>query len=248
MNEQRKLTMQMAIFFLIVFVTFGTIIVKEKSTTLFLPKIESSINEYITDNYSSLNVTKGKVTYKDDKYTMKVTDKFNKNLYFYVTYSNKKITDTYEKDYLKGQSIITYLNKKIETSIKEKTNKTYKVEINNTYNNFSTKVKETLNKEQNLESLKIYTLKSEITTSWNTNTITKHISATMTTLNSKNITPKNYSFTITDKTDITKSVIINNLTYELVKNNTLTNIINDIINNEKTTILSDNKITYEYLN
>ena len=36
MNEGKKLTIQMAFFFLIVFVLFGTIIVKEKQNVLFL--------------------------------------------------------------------------------------------------------------------------------------------------------------------------------------------------------------------
>ena len=46
MNEQKKLTIQMAFFFLIVFVTFGAIVVKEKSTTLFMPKIEKHNQKY----------------------------------------------------------------------------------------------------------------------------------------------------------------------------------------------------------
>ena len=58
MSEQNKLTMQMAIFFLIVFVSFGTLVVKEKQNVLFKPKIENSINEYISNNYNDLDLKK----------------------------------------------------------------------------------------------------------------------------------------------------------------------------------------------
>lgn len=248
MKEQHKLTIQMAFFFLIIFVIFGTIILKEKQDILFLPKIETKLNEYLTTNYSSLNLKTSKIKSKNNKFTMKVMNPTNNNLYFYITYHNKKITDTYEKDYQEGNTLINYLNKEIEKIIKEKTNDSYKVKINNTYDNFSSKIKETLLKEEKLESLKIYTLEKELTTSWDSQTITKTISTIMTTLETENITPKNYTFIINDKNDITKSVKITNLTTKSIENNNLSIIINDIINDNKTSILSENNITYEYLN
>lgn len=248
MKEQHKLTIQMAFFFLIIFVIFGTIILKEKQDILFLPKIETKLNEYLTTNYSSLNLKTSKIKSKNNKFTMKVMNPTNNNLYFYITYHNKKITDTYEKDYQEGNTLINYLNKEIEKIIKEKTNDSYKVKINNTYDNFSSKIKETLLKEEKLESLKIYTLEKELTTSWDSQTITKTISTIMTTLETENITPKNYTFIINDKDDITKSVKITNLTTKSIENNNLSIIINDIINDNKTSILSENNITYEYLN
>lgn len=248
MKEQHKLTIQMAFFFLIIFVIFGTIILKEKQDILFLPKIETKLNKYLTTNYSSLNLKTSKIKSKNNKFTMKVMNPTNNNLYFYITYHNKKITDTYEKDYQEGNTLINYLNKEIEKIIKEKTNDSYKVKINNTYDNFSSKIKETLLKEEKLESLKIYTLEKELTTSWDSQTITKTISTIMTTLKAENITPKNFTFIINDKNDITKSVKITNLTTKSIENNNLSIIINDIINDNKTSILSENNITYEYLN
>ena len=244
MNEAKKLTIQMSIFFLIIFVTLGTIIIKEKSTILFLPKIENSLNTYIKENYNDIEFEKSKVTYKNNTYSIKLMNKENNNLYFYITYSNKKITDTYQDDYVEGKSLITHLNSKIENIILNKIDKTYKVSINNTYNNFSDKVQEKLIKEENLESLKIYTLETNITTTWDTTSITNEITTLITNLEENNITPKNYTITITDSSDITQSVKITNLT----KNDNLNLIISDIINNEKTSILDENNITYEYLN
>ena len=248
MNEQNKLTLQMALFFLCVIVIFGTIVIKEKSNELFLPKIENSINEYINENYSTLELQKEKINIENNTFTMKVMNKTNNNLYFYITYSNKTITDTYQKDYVEGQSLINQLNKQIENTIKNKTNQNYNVTINSTYDNFSTKVKELLLKEENIETLKIYTVETEITTSWDYETITNNISTIMTTLENNNITPKNYTIIVTDQNDITKSVKISNLTTKNLENNNLMYIINDIINNNNTSILTENKITYEYLN
>lgn len=248
MNTQNKLTMQMAIFFLIVFVLFGTIIVYEKKNELFLPKIENSINEYINENYSSLELKKEEIKIEDNTFIMKVMNKTNNNLYFYITYSNKKIKDTYQEDYEEGKTIINYLNNKLQKEIKDKTNLTCTISINNSYNNFSSKVKELLLEEKNIESLKIYTLETEIYSSWDYISITNKITDIMTTLEKNNITPKNYTIVVTDLNDITKSVKITNLTNKLIENNNLSIIINDIINNNNTSILNENEITYEYLN
>ena len=65
MNEQQTLTIKMALLFLIVFVFFGVIIVKEKFEVLFIPKVEKIFNTYLKDNYESLNypINKNKITY-----------------------------------------------------------------------------------------------------------------------------------------------------------------------------------------
>lgn len=248
MNEKIKLTIQMAIFFFIIFTIFSIIIIKEKTTNLLLPKIELKLNDYIMENYNDLDIKKGKTIIENNAYRMKVMNKTNNNLYFYISYSNKKISDTYKKDYVEGKTILEHSNKLIEKIITKKTNITCNIKINNTYNNFSDKVKELILEEKNLESLKIYTLETEISSTWDKTSITSSITNIMTTLEKEKITPKNYTITITDKKDITKSVKITNLTTQNIENNNLDIIINDIINNEKTNILSENKITYEYLN
>ena len=101
---------------------------------------------------------------------------------------------------------------------------------------------------ENIKTLKIYTIEKELTTSWDINTITNKITDTITTLEKKAYTPKNYSFIITNKNEITTSVKINNIKTSLINENKLQTIINDIINNNKTNILTENNITYEYLN
>ena len=248
MSEQNKLTMQMAIFFLIVFVSFGTLVVKEKQNILFKPKIENSINEYISNNYNDLDLKKSEVKIENNKFIMKVMNKTNENLYFYITYYKKEITDTYQKDYIEGNSLIPYINKQIENKINNIYSVNAKVTITNTLDNYSSQIKEKLLKEDKLENLKIYNLELEISTLWNNESITNKISDIMTTLEQKKITPKNYTIIVTNPTDITQSVKINNLTTKCLENNNLTIIINDIINNNNTDILKTYDISYEYLN
>lgn len=247
MNEGKKLTLQMAFFFLVVFVLFGTIIIKEKQNILFLPKIENSITNYISENYTELELEKETISEKNDIFSMKVKNPKNKNHYFYITYSNKKISDTYKTDYLEGKTLLTHLSNKLEKDIENKTNKKYEVTFDNTLNNYSEKVQAQL-LEENISSLKIYTVAKEIVTEWNQPTILNKITDIMTTPENEAFTPKNYTITITNIDDITQSVKITNLKSSLIKNDNLSIIINDIINNKETSILTENKITYEYLN
>lgn len=247
MNEGKKLTIQMALFFLVTFVLFGTIIIKEKQNIIFLPKIENSISKYMNDTYQDLILEKDKVTEENNVFTMKVKNIKNKNHYFYIKYSNKKITDTYKTDYLEGKTILNHLSTKLEKDIYKETNITYKVSFDNKFNSYSEKVQKLL-LEENIKTLKVYTIEKEITTSWEINNITKTISDTMTTLEKKQFTPKNYTFIITNEKDITQSIKINNLKSSLINENKLQTIISDIISNNKSIILTENKITYEYLN
>lgn len=247
MNEGKKLTIQMALFFLVIFVVFGTIVIKEKQNIIFLPKIENSISEYMNNTYQNLSLEKDKVTEKNNVFTMKVKNIKNKNHYFYIKYSNKKITDTYKTDYLEGKTILKHLSTKLEKDIYKETNISYKVSFDNKFNNYSEKVQKLL-LEENIKTLKVYTIEKEITTSWEINNITKILTDTMTTLEKKQFTPKNYTFIITNEKDITQSIKINNLKSSLINENKLQTIISDIISNNKSIILTENKITYEYLN
>lgn len=250
MKSSKSLTIGMTIFCFFVFVSFGVIIVTEKASVLMIPKIEKKLTKYLETEYKDIKneLKTNQTIYKNTEFKMKVESKQNKNLYFTITYSNKKITDDYEKNFVKGETFLKYISKQIDNNIKIKTNKNYSITINTTLDKFSSKVKEKLLSENSLESLKIYTLETELTTkSWNETQISKIISDFINSLEEKNITPKNYILIITDKEDITKSVKISNITKDIIENNTINLIISDIINNRKDNIDKTN-ITYEYLN
>lgn len=251
MKEQTKLLIQMSILFSVTFVIFGIIIVKEKSNIILNTKIEKIITQYIDQNYSEITTTlkKGKISYKDNTYTMKLTSTKNEHLYFYIKYSNKNIIDTYEKDYIKGKSLLSYISKKIEKNIKEITNENVTIKIDKTFDQLTEKVQKEILQENNLQQLRFYNLTKKLSVNdWSTIEISQKISTFITNMESQNIKPRTYSLIITNQNYITKSLEINNLTYELIKNNTYIEIIDDIINNKNSSIIKKHNITYKYLN
>lgn len=251
MKQDKKLTLEMFLLFIIIFITFGTIVLTEKLAPYNIPKVDKKLNNYLKENYKEIldEVKINDTTYKNTVYKLKITHKENKNLYFYINYENKNISDTYKTDYLKGKTLLTKISKDIEKEIKSKTKKEVKVTITKNLNDFSNQVKKRLLEEENLLSLKIYTLNLEYEINeFNTENIINIIKIKTSSFEKQNITPKNFNITITDKNDITKSVEINNITTELVNSTSFNQIISDIINKEKSNILKENNITYQYLN
>lgn len=251
MKERNKLTLQMSLLFMIVFVFFGVIIVNEKLSPLKIPKIKEKLEVYINDNYTDIlnDIEMQEVEYKEMKYQTKITSKENENYYFYVYYENKKITDTYKKDYIEGQSILNYQKDKIIENIKKKTKTTYKVTMSRKLDKYTDSLRNKIITSNNPESLKIYNLEGTITVSkFDTTHIVNTIKALNDNYESKNITPKTYTFTIPnpDKEEI--AVKISNLSTDAIESNDFTNIINDIINKKKSNLLSNYDIDYEYLN
>ncbi len=248
MKESNKLMLQMSLLFLVVFVTFGCIIVNEKLSFLKIPKVTEKITEYIDKNYSNIkdNLIINKVSYQKLKYEVKINNKNNSHLYFYIFYQDKKITDTYKEDYVKGKSIITYQENIIKKNIKKKTNTNYKIKILNTLDKYTDKLKENIINSKNPETLKIYNIESNLVISkFDLKNIVNCIKAFDNNMQSKNIIPKNYTFTIINPEDETIAVKIKNISSEFINNDDFENTINDIINKRK---LNTDVLTYEYLN
>lgn len=239
-----------AIFTLIVIVAFGLIIVNEKGGKMFLPKATNKINNYINENYSQIkeDISIEKIDYKNRIFTAKVTSKKNKHLSFNITYKNKSIKDTYKKDYIEGNSLLTYLNKKNEEEILKKTNTNYKSHAITTLDKYTNNVKDEIINEKNLLSLKYYYLEKEITTDFKVENIINEISKNIELNTKNNITPKYYKFILINKTDTTNVIEIKNITEEFINNNKKEQIIKDIISKNDSQILKDNKIKYKYLN
>lgn len=248
MKEQKKLTLGMAIFSFILFVCFGVIIVTEKSAPYFSTRIDKKLNEYLKNNYTSIinNFNIGNTNYKNTAYQLKITSQENKDLYFYLKYSNRKITDTYQEDYLEGKTLLTKISKDIEQELNKKYAKNFNVKVLTTLDKFSNQVRSKIIKEENIISLPIYSLETNITTIWNTQLITTEIQNFHNTLVQDNITPKSYNLTIIDANKENKSIKINNLTKDIIENNdNLTIIINEILSGKNSDILKENNITYK---
>ncbi len=251
MNEQQKLTFKMALFFLIIFVFFGVIIVKEKLNVIFLPKVEKIFDEYLQDNYTSIysSIKKNKISYKNDTFKIKLTSKENKNHYFYITYSKKKLKDTYKKDYLEGSSIISHITNEIEKDILKKTKEEAIVSIKEKLNDFPKQVQEKILQADTYSDLNLYNVEKEyIVNKWSSTEITSLILKFTNSLKENNITPKSYSFIITDANDLTKTISISNLKDDLLTEATLEKIVSDCLNNNNSELLESNEVSFKYLN
>lgn len=251
MKEQKKLTLGMAIFTFIIFVSFGVIILNEKSAPYFAPKIEKKLLTYLKeeykDEYNDFNV--GTTIYSKTKYSLKVTSKKNKNLYFNIFYNDKKITDTYKEDYKQGKTLLDFITKKIEKSLKNKYNQDFTITMSKSLDEYSKQIQDNLILKNDLKLLKIYTLETTISSKWNTTDIGTKIIKLNSNLKEDDLIPRSYNITIINSKDPTKSLKINNLSPEIIEDSTLlSSIISDIIKNEKSELLSKNNITYKYFN
>lgn len=242
MNKQKKLSFERGIFVFIVFVLLGVIVVTEKFGSIMIPKITKKMNNYIEENYKDLNLNTNDVTFKNTTYTMKLESKENKHHYFYINYYNRKITDTYKKDYVEGKNLLNHIKEKLKKEINNKTNTTCDIEITSTLDKYTESVQERIIKEDNLLELKFFIVKKELVIKeWNEENITTKINTFINKFDG--ITPKSYKIIITNKDDITESIEIQNITKEISKE-----IIHDIIKDEKSDLLKENKITYKNLN
>jgi len=249
MKEQKKLIIGRGIFAFIVFVCLGVIVVTEKSGEYLIPRAKEKMNSYLEEKYKDEQLYLENVTYKASTYKGKVLSIKNKNHYFYVYYTNKKITDTYKKDYLEGKNLLNYTENKLKKTIKEKVGITCNIEIITKLNTFTEKVQERIITEDNLLSLKFYNIKKELLIdSWTDKEILKEITNFIKNIKSQNITPKYYKITITNKKDITNSIEISNLTEGFLNEEYQYQIINAIINKSNEKLLKQKNITYKYLN
>lgn len=251
MQKQRRLLFARNVFLFIIFVCFGVIIVTEKASGLLIPRVKTKMEDYLSSNYAEIQDTLkiDTVTYDKTIYKMKVTNDKNKDHFFYICYSEKKMTDTYKEDYLEGKQLFKKITKNLEKSIRSKTNQSVTVEVISTLDNFTEIVKDRIIKEDNLLELKFYTIKKELPINdWTAKTITTEIIETMNKFIDKNITPKNYTFIITNKEDISESIEISNITEEFIDNKDNRQIIEDIMSDNNSKLVKTNKIKYKFLN
>ena len=245
MKKERHLLLARNIFVFFVFIALTLVVVSEKGIELVIPKVQKEMESYLTEKYPELNnIKKSTVTYQSNKYQMKITSKNNKNLYFYINRKNKKITDTYQKDYVEGNSLFSYLTKKLQNEIKQKTSTNIKVNILSTLDKYTTKTKEQILLEDNLLQLKFFIIeKEELVKEWNATAITNQLINSIELFTNNDITPKSYTFNITNEEDITESIEIKNIN----KDSLTKEIIQDILDDNYSKRLRDNKIKYNYL-
>ena len=249
MKKQKKLLFARNIFFFFIIIIFTIIIMSEKKDTILIPKATKKIASYIEDKYNNDDFKLGDVSYKNNKYTMKVSSKENNKRYFFIYYTKTGITDSYQNDYIEGKSFLSNLKKDLEKSIKSIVNTKVTVEIPTTLDQYTDAVRERILNEDNLLELKIYIIKEELfIKEWDPVEIEKQIEQCITKYTNSNITPKSFTIIINNDNEITESIEINNLTTDFINNPSKIEIINDILNDNNSILLKTNKITYVYKN
>ena len=120
MNSKNSLLLGRGIFIIFTIVALGLIVMNEKGGSLFLNKIDKQLENHFETNYQDIknNVIVKEAKYKEGLFQKKIVSKENNNLFFYIEYKDKKITDTYTKDYKEGKTLFNYLNKELEKEIK----------------------------------------------------------------------------------------------------------------------------------
>ena len=123
-HKMNRLMLGQALLLGVIIVFFGFIIVREKVPSLKAEDEEEAINNYYKENYSELNVKKGKFIYnkKDNCYSITYYDKDYDELNFTIKSINNKITDNYEESFVKGKKII----ENSEKLVLEKYNEVFK--------------------------------------------------------------------------------------------------------------------------
>ncbi len=99
----------------VILVFCGTVIINEKLPKLNAKKEEEKINNYYNENYSNLDVRKGKFKYNenDNSYSITYYDKDFKNLNFTIKSKNNKISDNYKSNFVRGKTVIDNAKKKV---------------------------------------------------------------------------------------------------------------------------------------
>lgn len=249
MNKQKKLILQRNIFIIILFVFFGTIIINNKKEVILKPKALNKINEYIDEHYSDIknDLILEDPTFKNNRFTMKIKSKINNNLYFYISYGNRKIKDTYPNDYLKGNTLLNKIKDDLKKEIKNKTNIDSNITINTTLDECPNNLKTKILEEDNLSTLKIYDVEIELLIDkWDKDEIINKIDNIIKKFTTNNISPKKYNLILENKNDITEILIINNIAENFIKDKNKEIIINDIINKSDSKIVKDSNITFEW--
>lgn len=247
-KTESKLYFEMTIFFFIVVLCFGLLIIKEKSESFKKDKVNKKIDEYIDTNYKDIKneFKKSKLKYKNNTYTVKISNTENKNLYFSISYKNNKINSTYKKDYLEGKSLFSFLEKNMNYKLKKLNNDNYYKDLKVTYDltldNCTPAIKNKLIKGN--YDLSLYTINDKRSISLNKDTLQTELLKLHNYILSLNLNPKEYNVTYTDINNETKSIniIINE---ETLKNNIDAGRI--IIENDEKN-LNLNNIKVKYLN
>ncbi len=234
MQKQMKLTIGMALLFLVTFVFFGVIILYEKGNLLLYPILEKKLTDYFEKNYQEIKeeVQKKelKFNFDDKSYSIEYQNKKHPDLSFFLLYTKKKkIQSTYQEDYIEGKTLLDKKCKKISKEIQ-------KLLQNENFSSIQVKKKRTLNEVNTKEKKKLLEGEGKeisfyqvvVTTSLSNldgKEIQKILKKMDTILEEEDYNPETYQAKFLLSEDKTRGVKIQNITREILQKNQLETIL-----------------------
>lgn len=233
---------QMAIFFLFTFVSFGIIILHEKGNIILYPKIEKELHHYFEKHYQTIQneVIEGKLVYsfQEKSYSLLYQNQKNHDLSFELIYhKNKKITSTYQKDYVEGNQFLKkttmQIQKEIEKILQENVSKV-NIESTMTLDKMKSKTKKQLLKQP---SKKIAFYEVQFTTTLlnlSAHEMQEKLKKIDALLEENECNPLYYQGKFVLQSDGTRGLILRNITRDIIQKGELETILNQLYQEEKT--------------
>jgi len=248
-KKEKILIYQMAIFFLIIFVFFGVLLLQYKGNPFQFVVAKKEILKYAKEQYNNFEqrFSMGEVTYhhQDKSYNSIISYNENPKVTFIISFNkDKTISDTYDYDYIKGGSYLLRLEEELTTKWKKevKDDKFFQ-----SYSYFSIKFNETLDKmeEKTKEELlagifpdltkPLFYLDATITLEeMNVNSFSQVFKDIQQKVKNTTLSPLYYQVMIYDKNNPKSGIEISNVTPKLIEeDNILEAITQSLVDEEK---------------
>lgn len=260
MREKRNLIFGRSFFFLIIFIIFGVIVILEKGNPIKFYVAKKELESYIEENYPSLyqefDVSSLSFKPKENSYNITVHDKRNKDLLFRIYYgNNNKVIDTYQEDYIEGNTYRLLVENKMTKTLQDKIKKnslskefsSYKVSMLTSLDKLDSSDRDALINKKNISELNIYTIEAT-TNATNMNAINyaeKFLNLCKLT-EEINFYPISYKLLICMETEESKCVEVNNVTRKVMQDEDIESIFQIMLQN-KEKVEQEYGITYKII-
>ncbi|MCI8347156.1 MAG: hypothetical protein HFJ12_04335 [Bacilli bacterium] len=247
--SKNRLMLEMSIFAILLFIACSFLVINERKNEYLIPNIDQKLKEYIKEEYPKLTneISIHKTVYNKKKATffMRVENKNNKNLYFIVSYKDKKITSSYKIDYLEGKTLLSSLEKELENQLNKKMDYNITIHFTKKLNEYNSPIYDRLISNDYIQELNIYNVKVELESDdFKVNSLIASIGDFYNSINHENYHPNYYQFRIIHSKNITQEIKIEFLDSRLITYN-LEEIIEGIIQ-KNPSIDSKFNIKHEY--
>ena len=248
-DKEKKMFVQMIMFFFVIILCFGLIVIKTKSDYFKEEKLNKKFDLYLKDNYSDIydDVKILKTYNKNGTYFAKVVNKNNKNLYFNISYKTKKIYSSYKTDYLEGKTLFNYYEKILNEELKKKNKSSEYQSITISFDTKLNECSELIYKRllDNKYNIPIYTINLEDNILFDSISINNEITNINNYINKIGFNPKYYNLTLNDQKNLTNTMSVK-FKSDIINVETL-DIGTSIVNNDKKT-LEKYSIDVKFLN